>query len=49
MTVALFGDLSKATLIVDMLRRAIWATDVNLGVRNGLSANINSKEIHHEA
>ena len=49
MTVALFGDLSKATLIVDLLRGPIWASDVNLGVWNGLSANTNSKEIHHEA
>ncbi len=46
MTVALFGDLSKATLIVDTLRRAIWAFDGNLGAWNGLNANINSKEIH---
>jgi len=48
-TVALFGDLSKATLIVDTWRLAILASDGNLGVWNGLSANINSKEIHHEA
>jgi hypothetical protein len=49
MTVALFGDLSKATLIVDTLRLAIWASDGNLAVWNRRSANINSKEIHHEA
>jgi hypothetical protein len=47
-TVAVFGNLSEPTLIVDTLSDAIWASDGNLGVWNGLSPIINSKEIHHE-